>query len=82
MIVDVLLRMSPTRKTFRFPNHVQFKKSGPEAFAWGRAKGFLWGYSKFTGTMGAITCPLRMVKLISLVKGKYLNTAFFSPPGT
>ena len=29
MIVDAILRMSPTRKTFRFPNHVQFHKKRP-----------------------------------------------------
>jgi len=27
MIVGVFLRNAPTRKTFRFPNHVQFKKA-------------------------------------------------------
>ena len=26
MIVDAILRMLPTRKTFRFPNHVQLQK--------------------------------------------------------
>ena len=28
MIVDAILRMSPTRKTFRFPNHGQSNETG------------------------------------------------------